>query len=362
MTTTPEAKDPRIERIINAAQQHGENDNPDREVGDLQDVLRAAWACMSNEQRNQLMAAAETVNVLQAGDDYVEVAQLRAYLLDEMGVHRVQIEVTRDGSGDGPKVSSLKVFDASGDDLDVKAVNIDTGELNSLATRLDGELLEAMPPHAVEPAWISTIDWNLWRDDLTHSVRIEGIDRNIQPMRWRNASQALDQHLLPETGDGWRQERIVVMELQPTLGKAMPRWAELTLNSVVLDQLREGEELQLGTPGLPVRAGGAGRGKMPSNHFSKPCLSVRDFGQSVQLCGFNDEAWPMSGGKVPLRLFRQWVDNRPVGEILFVSESGELLNYDEDFTRHFRWVDEYQRTAPGLTEPESEFDVERPRG
>ncbi|KWT69534.1 MULTISPECIES: hypothetical protein [unclassified Variovorax] len=362
-TTTSEPHDPRIERILDAAEQHGQNDDPDHEVGDLQDVLRAAWSLMSSEQRNQLMAAAETVNVLQAGEDFVEVAQLRAYLLDESGIHRVRIEVTRDGSGGDPEVSALKVFDASGEELRAGNSDIDTGNLKRLGRRLDRELLKAMPPQAVEPAWVSTIDWDVGRDVLTHSVRIEGIDRNIQPLRWRNASDALDRHLLPELGDGWREERVVVMELQPALGRAMPRWAELTLNSTAIGQLREGRGLPLGTPSLPVRAGGAADGKDPSVHFNEPKLVVRDFGETVQLCGANEDFWPMTSARVPLRLFLQWVDARPARETLFVSESGELLNHDDDFARHSLWVDEYHRCiAPGLLEPETEFDGERPRG
>ncbi|VTU44135.1 hypothetical protein [Variovorax sp. RA8] len=362
-TTTPQPNDPRIQRVLIAAQQHGENDGPDHEVGDLQDVLRAAWSLMSLEQRNQLMAAAETVDVLRAGDDFVEVAQLRAYLMDESGIHRVQIEVIRDGGGKEPTVSSLKLFNASGDELHAAESDIDTDELKMLARRLDAELLGGMPPQSVEPAWVSTIGWDLWNDALTHSVRIEGIDRNIQPLRWRDASAALDRHLLPETGDGWREERVVVMELQPALGHAMPRWAELTLNSTALEQLRQGQELTLGTAALPVRAGGAAKGKGASAYFREPQLLIRDFGESVQLAGFNEEAWPMNGGKVPLRLFLQWVDTRPAGETLFVTEEGELLNYDQDFRRHSLWVDEYHRAVvAGLDEPETEFDGERLRG
>ena len=88
-----------------------------------------------------------------------------------------------------------------------------------------------------------------------------------------------------------------------------------------------------------------------------------DFGESLQLSGYIDENWPVTSGKVPLRLFMQWLDTRPPGETLFVSEGGELLNHDADFARHHLWVDEYHRCiAPGLVEAETEFDGERPRG
>lgn len=358
-----EPNDPRVERILNAAQQHGENSEFDHEVGDLQDVLRAAWSLMSTEQRNQLMSAAETVNVLQAGDDFIEVATLRGCLVGEEGLRRVVIEVTRDGGDASPRITGLKVFDHESDEIDWQAGELDTTELNALALRLDRELLAAMPPQSVTPAWVSTIDWDLARDVLTQSVRIEGVDRNIQPSRWRNASEALDRHLLPESGDGWGEERIVVMELAPGLGAAIPRWAELTLNTAALDQLRVGMDVRLGGPSLAVRAGGAAEGEGPSTHFSQPDLLVRDFGQSLQLAGYNEKNWPVNGGRVPLRLFLQWCDERPAGETLFVSEAGELLNHDADFARHHLWVDEYYRAAsPAFAEPESEFDGERPRG
>jgi hypothetical protein len=44
-----------IEEYILVAQQHGEDSEPDHEVGDLQDLLRAAWAMMTPEQQAALM-------------------------------------------------------------------------------------------------------------------------------------------------------------------------------------------------------------------------------------------------------------------------------------------------------------------
>ena len=38
-----------------AAKRHGENSDPDHEVGDLQDMLRVAWALMTETQRQKLL-------------------------------------------------------------------------------------------------------------------------------------------------------------------------------------------------------------------------------------------------------------------------------------------------------------------
>lgn len=40
-----------LETFIEAAQQHGEDSDPDHEVGDLQDYLRAMWELLTPEQR-----------------------------------------------------------------------------------------------------------------------------------------------------------------------------------------------------------------------------------------------------------------------------------------------------------------------
>jgi hypothetical protein len=360
---TNSTRDPRIERVLAAATEHGVNATPEHESGDLQGVLRAAWALMSAEQRDHLMAAAETLDVLQQGDDFVEVAGLRAYLMRDGGIHRVLIEVTRNGDGSAPYISSWKVFDQGRGEVDFQSCGIDTSGLKLLAGRLDEELLQAMPPQAVVPAWVSTIDWDLDRDELIHSVRIEGVDLNIQPSRWRNASESLDRHLLPECVDRWQEERRVVMALQPGLGRAMPGWAELTLNTAALDRLRARRDVNLGGPVLPVRAGGAAEGKGPSSYFNEPQLLMRDGAEQLQLAGSNEEHWPVNGGRVPVRLFLQWVDTRPSRETLFISEAGELLNDIEGFARHHAWVDEYHRTtSAAFEEPECEFDGERIRG
>jgi hypothetical protein len=44
----------RCERLIAAAKKHGENSNPDHEVGDLQDILRSCFEVMTPEQRKQV--------------------------------------------------------------------------------------------------------------------------------------------------------------------------------------------------------------------------------------------------------------------------------------------------------------------
>lgn len=44
-----------LQSILDAATEHGASSEPDHEVGDLQDVLREAWALMTPEQRGRLM-------------------------------------------------------------------------------------------------------------------------------------------------------------------------------------------------------------------------------------------------------------------------------------------------------------------
>lgn len=43
-----------MERLIDAARAHGEQSDPDHEVGDLQGILRDCWAVMTPEQRKEV--------------------------------------------------------------------------------------------------------------------------------------------------------------------------------------------------------------------------------------------------------------------------------------------------------------------
>lgn len=263
-----EVGDVRIERVIRAATTSDQ----------LQDVLRAAWLLMSVDQRNALMTAAPSVTLLQAGDDFVEVVELRACLVRDEGLHRVVMEVTRDGSGAGPQITSLRAFNEEGE---IDKVRFATGSaLERLALRLDDELLHAMPPQAITPAWVSTIDWDLDTDVLVREVELDSASRHFIPSRWTSASARLDRQELPECGDPWQEQWRVVMALRPALGRAMPGWAEITLNSTQISALRDDAAIEqhleqhfewaMTLPAGSVRVGGAPPGKQGSGEFREP--------------------------------------------------------------------------------------------
>jgi hypothetical protein len=53
-----------VERYIAAATQHGEDSEPDHEVGDLQQYLRVAFRLMTPEQRDVFAADPEVQDLL----------------------------------------------------------------------------------------------------------------------------------------------------------------------------------------------------------------------------------------------------------------------------------------------------------
>lgn len=53
-----------IGRILAAAKRHGEQSEPDHEVGDLQVILRAMWRVLTPEQRDAFMDADECRELL----------------------------------------------------------------------------------------------------------------------------------------------------------------------------------------------------------------------------------------------------------------------------------------------------------
>lgn len=54
-----------IEDVLDAAQRHGEESEPDMEVGDLQEVLRHAWTLLPGEQQRSLLAWCRTNRYLE---------------------------------------------------------------------------------------------------------------------------------------------------------------------------------------------------------------------------------------------------------------------------------------------------------
>lgn len=64
VTDTPNLLD--IEFYIHAAQTHGEDSDPDHEVGDLQDLLREAWRHMTAAQRASFVLSDAVAGVLES--------------------------------------------------------------------------------------------------------------------------------------------------------------------------------------------------------------------------------------------------------------------------------------------------------
>lgn len=56
-----------LDKLLTAADNHGEDDDPDHTVGDLQDLLRRAWDILSVSQKRQLLNSAEVEDLAMLG-------------------------------------------------------------------------------------------------------------------------------------------------------------------------------------------------------------------------------------------------------------------------------------------------------
>lgn len=56
-----------VEDVLKAAHRHGQGDDPDHEVGDLQDALRLAWSLMTEKQRKAFLQDEGTVEPIALG-------------------------------------------------------------------------------------------------------------------------------------------------------------------------------------------------------------------------------------------------------------------------------------------------------
>ena len=66
ITSPVKVTDQLLEDLVDLARQHGEDSEPDHEVGDLQDLLRAAWALMNDSQRLELLKGEAADSVFEA--------------------------------------------------------------------------------------------------------------------------------------------------------------------------------------------------------------------------------------------------------------------------------------------------------
>lgn len=71
-----------LERLIEAARRHGEDSEPDHEVGDLQDILRAAWEQLTPDQRRRVIRSPEVSNVVEAAGGDLPLLQTVGDLAD----------------------------------------------------------------------------------------------------------------------------------------------------------------------------------------------------------------------------------------------------------------------------------------
>lgn len=54
-----------LERVLEAAQAHGEEDDPEHEIGDLQGVIHAMWSVLTDDQKETVLAHDDVRDVLE---------------------------------------------------------------------------------------------------------------------------------------------------------------------------------------------------------------------------------------------------------------------------------------------------------
>lgn len=83
-----------LAQLFQAADHHGEDDDPDHTVGDLQALLRRAWLTMDVAQKHQLLNSPEVQDLIDTGSrGEFEVTDLVNELAREVALMHVAIQV-----------------------------------------------------------------------------------------------------------------------------------------------------------------------------------------------------------------------------------------------------------------------------
>ena len=59
------ALDENLERVLEAAQAHGADDDPEHEVGDLQGIIHAMWSVLTDDQKERVLAHNDVRDILE---------------------------------------------------------------------------------------------------------------------------------------------------------------------------------------------------------------------------------------------------------------------------------------------------------
>lgn len=87
-----------IEKYIQAAQRHGEDSEPDHEVGDLQDILRSVWPLLGENEKRVAISLPKFRGVLVAGA--ADIADIRLPTAEDL---RPVYQDNPEGCPDFPK-------------------------------------------------------------------------------------------------------------------------------------------------------------------------------------------------------------------------------------------------------------------
>lgn len=113
-----------LEKLFAAADHHGEDSGePDHTVGDLQDLLRCAWALMSPSQKMALLESSDVEDLTQAGArDAFEPEDLLAEIRQALAEQEAQVTAAgyafrenEDGFYWETETEASTVFDARDD-------------------------------------------------------------------------------------------------------------------------------------------------------------------------------------------------------------------------------------------------------
>lgn len=148
-----------LQLILSAAKAHGEGSEPEHEVGDLQDVLRCAWALMTPMQRVSLLRSREV-------DDLVEN----------------ELPQSKDGS------SAEEQLDAAVQ-AEIHALSVQQQASAALQSRL-AELVTKHPGLGASD-WQATCNGQGWNEE-SQVVHLEGFigEMGLMPAFAAYASQA----------------------------------------------------------------------------------------------------------------------------------------------------------------------------
>jgi len=151
-----------LEHLFSAAQKHGEFDDPDHEVGDLQDLLRDVWGRLSEDQKRDFLESDAAANVLEVAGCSGELPYIHGAWTHLFGSGRQETTVHLVYGLKEERIVAMQIQDGPSSDNCVPASRAEIDDVEDSLKNANPEALENPEDYGLSRGYVLPV----WAGDI----------------------------------------------------------------------------------------------------------------------------------------------------------------------------------------------------